>query len=94
MRGTGVLTSGGYFEHERYSAGWQLGYADALAFFSMRADGGLGVDAVDAGADKIGCLDIWVKKRLWEASPQGQFVWEWEQGFRAGVDAFNRVVGI
>jgi aryl-phospho-beta-D-glucosidase BglC (GH1 family) len=83
----------GHFEHERYSDGWNVGFSDAFSFFVMRADGGLGEKA-GKGGDRIGCLDIWVKKRLLESDQKGPFVWEWEQGLRAGIQAFNGVVGI
>lgn len=84
---------GQYFEHWRYLIGWTLGMSDARSFFVMRADGGLG-DRAREGADSLSCLDIWVKKRLLESGQGGAFVWEWEQGFRAGVKAFNAVIGM
>ncbi|KAI9734162.1 MAG: Glucan 1,3-beta-glucosidase 3 [Claussenomyces sp. TS43310] len=84
---------GGKFEHDRFSDGWHLGYTDALTFFAMRVNGGLG-DKAREGADKISCLDIWVKKRLWESGQEGPLIWEWEQGFRGGFGAFNQVVGL
>lgn len=84
---------GQHFEHERYSRGWEVGFSDALSFFVMRADGGLG-DKAGEGSDRIGCLELWAKKRLLESGEGGAFVWEWEQGFRAGAKAFNRTVGI
>jgi aryl-phospho-beta-D-glucosidase BglC (GH1 family) len=85
--------TGQHFEHDRYSQGWDVGFSDALFFFVMRADGGLGEKA-GAGGDRIGVLDIWVKKRLLESGQGGTFVWEWEQGFRAGVKSFNATAGI
>jgi hypothetical protein len=60
----------------------------------MRADGALGGKTASTGGDKIGCLEIWVKKRLGESGQKGDFVWEWEQGFRAGIKAFESCVGI
>lgn len=77
------------FQHGRYRDGWQLGFSDALSFFDMR--GNLGTTD---GADRIGCLDVWVKKRLVESGQRGEFVWEWEQGFRAGVAAFYHAAGV
>jgi hypothetical protein len=39
------------FEHWRFGAGWDVGFSDALAFFSIRANGGLqGVVATGLGA--------------------------------------------
>jgi hypothetical protein len=81
---------GQHFEHERYSQGWDVGFSDALSFFVMRADGGLG-DKAGEGGDRIGCIEIWAKKRLLESGQGGAFVWEWEQGLRAGVHAFNGI---
>ncbi len=82
------------FEHQLYSEGWKVGFSDASRFFSMKSDGALGEVAKTEGGDTIGCLDIWVKKRMLESGYRGKFVWEWEQGFRAGVGAFNQCVGI
>ena len=81
------------FEHNLYSEGWDVGFSDAQKFFCMRADGALGGRAGEGG-DKIGCLEVWVKKRLLESGNRSEFVWEWEQGFRAGVEAFYHCVGI
>lgn len=60
------------FEHWRYENGWKLGFSDALAF----------------GANKIGCLELWVLKRIRDSGMRGPFVWEFEQGLRAGISAF------
>ena len=81
------------FDHNLYSEGWDIGFSDAQKIFTMRADGALGDKAGDGG-DKIGCLEIWVKKRLLESGKRGEFVWEWEQGFRSGVAAFYHCVGV
>lgn len=82
------------FEHELYGEGWDVGFSDAQKFFAMRIDGALGGKVAGEGGDKIGCLEIWVKKRLLESGKRGEFVWEWEQGFRTGVGAFYHAVGI
>ncbi len=82
------------FEHHLYSEGWDTGFSDAQKFFCMRTEGALGERVTGEGGDKIGCLEIWVKKRLLESGQRGDFVWEWEQGFRAGVGAFYQCVGI
>jgi len=81
---------GATFEHWRFGAGWDVGFSDALAFFVVKVDGGL----QGPGADKIGCLDLWVRKREAESGQAGQFVWEWEQGFRQGVGDFGALVGV
>ncbi|CAL3964140.1 unnamed protein product [Diplocarpon coronariae] len=85
---------GKQFQHQLYSDGWNVGFSDAQRFFGMRSEGALGQRAAGEGGDRIGCLEIWVKKRLLESGHRGEFVWEWEQGFRAGVGAFNQCVGI
>jgi hypothetical protein len=58
------------------------------------AGGGEGDGVQRNGADKIGCLEGWVRKRLEECGERGEFLWEWEQGFRAGVAAFEKCVGL
>ena len=82
----------GSFEHWRFEKGWDVGFGDALAFFGMRARGG--IVGARSGADRIGGLEIWIRKRLLESGMGGPFVWEWEQGFRQGVGAFEDVVGL
>jgi hypothetical protein len=77
-----------------YGEGWDVGFSDAQKFFAMRIDGALGGKVAGEGGDKIGCLEIWMKKRLLESGKRGEFVWEWEQGFRTGVGAFYHAVGI
>jgi len=81
------------FQHELYSEGWELGFSDAYSFFTMRSENGLGGKAREGG-DRIGCLEIWIKKRLLESGRRGKFVWEWEQGLRKGVADFNECVGM
>ncbi|PBP18787.1 putative glucan 1,3-beta-glucosidase [Diplocarpon rosae] len=85
---------GKQFQHQLYSEGWNIGFSDAQEFFGMRIQGALGQRAAEGGGDRIGCLEIWVKKRLWESGQRGELAWEWEQGFRAGVGGFNQCVGI
>ncbi|KAF4633903.1 hypothetical protein G7Y89_g4209 [Cudoniella acicularis] len=85
---------GKHFEHGLFGEGWKLGFSDATVFFGMRVNKRLGDRGAGDGGDKIGCLEIWVKKRILESGQRGEFKWEWEQGFRAGVKAFEGVVGI
>lgn len=85
---------GKQFQHQLYSEGWNVGFSDAQRFFGMRSEGSVGERVRGEGGDKIGCLEIWVKKRLLESGQRGEFVWEWEQGFRAGIGGFNHCVGI
>lgn len=89
------------FEHWRYETGWDVGFADAMAFFGMRANGYF--DTVSqtgrkitpgAGGDKIGCIDMWVRKRILDSGMVGLFVWEFETGLRQGVQAFYDAAGI
>jgi hypothetical protein len=77
-------------DHSNFGSGWSVGWNDALAFFSMRVNGGL----PGGGGDKIGLLDLWVRKRLAESGMTGDFVWEFEQGFRKGVADFYSCAGI
>lgn len=103
-----------YFEHWRYGDGWHLGWCDGRDFFAGRVDGliptsvsavGSGTEGGESkevvqGADKIGFVDLWVRKRmrkegLVDKDKDGcEFGWEWEHGFRRGLKDFERVVGI
>ncbi|KAL6717676.1 Glucan 1,3-beta-glucosidase 3 [Lecanora helva] len=78
------------FEHWRFEEGWDLGFTDALAFFEMRSCGGLVGSRM--GADTIGCVELWIMKRLRESKQSGGLQWEWEHGFRQGVGTFNDCV--
>ncbi|KAF2860767.1 glycoside hydrolase family 5 protein [Piedraia hortae CBS 480.64] len=78
----------GQYEHWRYEQGWDVGYADAMAFFSLRSNMGL------QGGDKIGMFDLWVLKRLRDSGQGGKFVWEFETGLRQGVAAFYDSIGM
>jgi hypothetical protein len=82
------------FEHDLYSEGWDVGFSDAQTFFTMRVQSSLGDKAPRQGGDKIGCLEIWIKKRLLESGHREGFVWEWEQGIRAGIEAFYHAANI
>ncbi|KAL9120789.1 MAG: hypothetical protein Q9187_002654 [Circinaria calcarea] len=81
-----------YFEHWRYGIGWDLGFSDAQTFFGMRANGSL--PGPKMGGDSIGALDGWIRKRAREGGIEGDFAWEWEQGFRQGVRHFEGCAGI
>ncbi|KAF8853482.1 glycoside hydrolase [Acephala macrosclerotiorum] len=70
------------------------GWTDAQTFFTARANrlvpGG-------NGGDKIGFLDLWVRKRMLETQNEQistGFGWEWEQGFRKGLADYYGAVGI
>ena len=82
---------------------WHLGWQDAKDFFCARSEGILtcgdkGEKHIQDGGDKIGALDLWVLKRMKEAkcADKGtcKFGWEWEQGFRSGIDQFYLAVGV
>ena len=75
------------FEHWRFTAGWETGWDDATAFFKYRREHGMGIE----GADRIGCLDGWIRKRIQETG-QEKFTWEWEQGFRQGVGKVESIL--
>jgi Cellulase (glycosyl hydrolase family 5) len=86
---------GQHFEHWRYANGWELGWNDAQYFLGAKAFGV--IPGGGDGGDKIGCLDVWVQKRMRETGSmreQTPFGWEWEQGFRKGIADLYRTVGI
>ena len=76
------------FEHWRFEAGWEDGWADAVSFFSFRAANTLGKE----GTDRIGCLDGWIRKRMRELGQTGPLGWEYEHGFRDGVGKAERLL--
>ena len=84
------------FEHWRYADGWHLGWVDAMDFYRARSEGMLG--SCETGADAIGMVDLWVLKRMKEervsVKEECEFGWEWEVGFRAGLLAFEKSVGL
>lgn len=46
------------------------------------------------GADKIGMLHLWVRKRSIEYDQRGDFAWEFERGLRQGISDLHEAVGI
>ncbi|KAF2786437.1 glycoside hydrolase family 5 protein [Melanomma pulvis-pyrius CBS 109.77] len=76
------------YEHWRFENGWKVGYQDAFIFFQ-----GWGTQAVAPGG-KIGNTEVWVLKRIRESGFKGNFVWEFEQGVRRGIQDFEAAVGI
>jgi aryl-phospho-beta-D-glucosidase BglC (GH1 family) len=82
---------GSGYEHGKFASGWQQGWIDALVFFHFLT----WVQAANGfGADTIGCLDLWVRKRLGECGMTGHFVWEFETGLRRGVADFYDCAGL
>lgn len=82
------------FEHWRFEHGWKVGFGDAAVFFAARVEGVLGDDGGSEGGDKIGCLEIWIRKRCIDSCMTGEFVWEFEQGMRRGVMDFYACAGV
>jgi hypothetical protein len=60
----------------------------------MSAKKGWYASGQPGGGDKIGCLELWVLKRVRESGMRGGFVWEFEQGVRAGIRDFYEVAGV
>jgi hypothetical protein len=86
---------GQVFEHERYTNGWKLGFSDASSFFTAETiEGELSSKIKQRGGNKIGFRELWVNKRRKQSGQVGPFVWEWEQGIRAGIAAFELEVGM
>ncbi|KAI9794540.1 MAG: Glucan 1,3-beta-glucosidase 3 [Peltula sp. TS41687] len=85
-----ATSPGQTFEHWRYEHGWDVGYTDAMTFFGARASRLLPGE----GGDKIGMLEVWVRKRIRDSGQGGRFVWEFEQGLRKGISDFYAVVGV
>lgn len=84
------LSPGQRYEHWRFENGWDVGYTDAMTFFGMRANRQL----AGQGGDKIGMLDVWVRKRIRESGQGGGYLWEFEHGLRKGISDFYAVVGV
>ncbi|KAF3311983.1 Glucan 1,3-beta-glucosidase 3 [Orbilia oligospora] len=93
---------GQYFEHHRFQDGWEMGFNDALIFFTYRLNR-TGGGITRTGADRIGMLDLWVKRReleyeTLEVREKGRavdkkFLWEFGHGLRQGIKDFEHVVG-
>ncbi len=85
------IDKGGHNEHFwRYDYGWQCGWADALAFFSMRQI----AQRTGTGGDKIGFLGIWMEQRVRECNQGGPHKWQFRHGFQRGVQDFYSSAGI
>lgn len=81
---------GSGWDHSRYAYGWDLGYSDAMNFFCHDAVPGRG-----EGGDKIGAVDLWVRKRMIETNQVNEGLgWEWEHGFRKGINDFYAATGV
>ncbi|KAJ6259662.1 Glucan 1,3-beta-glucosidase [Drechslerella dactyloides] len=88
------------FEHFRFQDGWDIGFGDALIFFTYRLNNGV----KRAGADRIGMLDVWAKRRELEYEESltmrangyeldKTYFWEFGHGLRAGIRDFEQAVG-
>ncbi|PLB41997.1 glycoside hydrolase [Aspergillus candidus] len=83
-----------YDKRHQYDLGWNLGFSDAMSFFSARTQHLLPGNGEGGGGDKIGMLTLWIRKRLLDTGYVVEDLYpEWEQGFRRGVSDFNHVVG-
>ncbi|PYI17781.1 hypothetical protein BO99DRAFT_403988 [Aspergillus violaceofuscus CBS 115571] len=71
--------------------GWDLGYSDALRFFDAAVEG---LVPQRAGADKIGEVELWVRRRASDVARLEENHQAWELGLRRGIADFNRFVGI
>lgn len=82
-------------EHWRYENGWNIGFRDAMDFFCARINDSIPCSGQAAGADRIGALEMWIRKRMIEtgqlSSPMG---WEWEHGYRTAVKDFEKATQI
>ncbi|MCJ1307079.1 Glucan 1,3-beta-glucosidase 3 [Agyrium rufum] len=84
-------------ERWRYRDGFALGWKDAGVFWMARVNGLVGPRT--RGADRIGLLDLWMRKRAREVgqvtyeSRKETMAWRWEHGFREGVGCFEKEVG-
>ncbi|KAE8383633.1 glycoside hydrolase superfamily [Aspergillus bertholletiae] len=80
-------------EHRQYALGWDFGFNDGLNFFSA-----LSRDVIAGGwngGDKIGAMELWIRKRLADTGKLNEdFAEQWESGFRKGVSDFYDLVGI
>ncbi|KAF7592557.1 Glucan 1,3-beta-glucosidase 3 [Aspergillus hancockii] len=80
-------------ENHHYRLGWDLGFSDALDFFSALAR-----DVIPGGwngAEKIGAMELWVRKRIADTEQLNEdYAVEWENGFRKGISDFYDLVGI
>ncbi|KAK6201473.1 glycoside hydrolase superfamily [Scheffersomyces amazonensis] len=67
-----------HYEHKRYKEGFTTGWSDANKF-------------AEFNGSTIGRLEPWKNSRLAEhigARGKSAFIWEWEQGFDAGIKEF------
>jgi aryl-phospho-beta-D-glucosidase BglC (GH1 family) len=75
----------GRYDHPKYEQGWEIGFDDATRFY----------EGVDGIRGRIGMAELWILKRAREGGlGREEFMWEWEQGFRKGVEDFERCVGM
>jgi len=75
---------GELFEHWRFEEGFKIGWNDAMSFFRMKNK-----SCKPGGGDRIGMIDLWVRKRIVDSGMKGKFVWEFEHGLRTGIKDFE-----
>jgi hypothetical protein len=97
-RSEGILPHGYDCRHEEAVTRSQEGAGESKAK-QDRVPVSTAVDAqCPGGGDKIGALDLWILKRMREEKCADrdicEFGWEWEHGFRKGVQDFYAAVGV
>jgi len=75
---------GELFEHWKFEEGFKIGWNDAMSFFRMKNK-----SCKPGGGDRIGMIDLWVRKRIVDSGMKGKFVWEFEHGLRTGIKDFE-----
>ncbi|RAH73506.1 uncharacterized protein BO66DRAFT_224444 [Aspergillus aculeatinus CBS 121060] len=71
--------------------GWDLGYSDALRFFDAAVEG---LVPQREGADRIGEVELWARRRASDVARLEENHQAWELGLRRGIADFNQFVGI
>ncbi|PYH43233.1 uncharacterized protein BP01DRAFT_393581 [Aspergillus saccharolyticus JOP 1030-1] len=71
--------------------GWDVGFSDALRFFDAAVERLL--PARRTGADKIGEVDLWARRRTRDVERLEEDCRAWELGLRRGIADFDRFVG-
>ncbi|OKL60608.1 hypothetical protein UA08_04182 [Talaromyces atroroseus] len=105
LKATAVSQHVEYWREKRvpnnnYESGWDLGFRDAMDFFSARANSitmpnntKTNHQPAVGGGDKIGALELWILKRIVECGRlDSSSAWEWEHGYRRAVKDFENVV--
>ncbi|RAL10000.1 uncharacterized protein BO97DRAFT_395334 [Aspergillus homomorphus CBS 101889] len=73
--------------------GWDLGFSDALRFYDAAVEGLLPLRR-PGGADRIGEVELWARRRARDVARLEGDHQTWELGLRRGIADFDRFVGI